>query len=144
MEAIEDKNKDIKALREALSQAEKELDILQQAYKLLSKRKPSEQSSISPFLSPHISIPSVSSTPSGEGKSLPDAAEEVLKSAQTPLHVDDIVGRIQLQFNMKVQKASLVAALSKYIKKRQRFKRTMPNTYTLIGQVNEKGLNQTN
>lgn len=128
-EAIEEKNKEIKKLREQITQAENELDILQKAYRLLS-------GDIKEVV--HQKLPNLFKPISAE-HSLADLAEEVLKSAQSPLHVDEILNRIQLQFDMRIKKDSLVAAIARYIKGGRRFKRTKPNIFTLKNESTLRG-----
>ena len=58
-------------------------------------------------------------------------AYDVLKGTQTPLHIDDLLKRIQVSYDIQVDRESLVSSLVKKIKQGKRFVRTAPNTFTL-------------
>jgi hypothetical protein len=60
-----------------------------------------------------------------------DMACDVLKKARTPLHVLDLIARIQSAFGIRVDRDSLVSSLSKKIARGDRFLRTEPNTFGL-------------
>ncbi len=60
-------------------------------------------------------------------------AEEVLRTAGQPLHIDEIVKRIEaLPRGRKVDKATLASVFSGYVKKNHVFTRTAPSTYALV------------
>jgi len=76
----------------------------------------------------------------GEGEDKPhkrsslsqvDMAHDVLKRARTPLHVDELLQRIQSVFGVAVDRESLVSSLTKKIARGDRFLRTNPNTFGL-------------
>jgi len=60
-----------------------------------------------------------------------DMAYDVLKKTRTPLHVSDLIARIQSAFGVVVDRESLVSSLSKKIARADRFLRTDPNTFGL-------------
>jgi hypothetical protein len=60
-----------------------------------------------------------------------DMAYDVLKKARTPLHVSDLLERIQSTFGIRVDRESLVSSLAKKIAQGNRFMRTEPNTFGL-------------
>ncbi len=60
-----------------------------------------------------------------------DMAYDILKKAHTPLHVSDLIERIQSAYNVVVDRESLVSSLSKKIARGDRFLRTEPNTFGL-------------
>jgi hypothetical protein len=60
-----------------------------------------------------------------------DMAYDVLKKSRTPLHVSELLNRIQSAFGVRVDRESLVSSLSKKIAHRDRFLRTKPNTFGL-------------
>jgi DNA-directed RNA polymerase delta subunit len=60
-----------------------------------------------------------------------DMAYDVLKKARTPLHVADLLDRIQTSFGVRVDRESLVSSLAKKIAQGKRFMRTEPNTFGL-------------
>ena len=60
-----------------------------------------------------------------------DMAYDALKKARTPLHVADLLDRIQTSFGVRVDRESLVSSLAKKIAQGKRFMRTEPNTFGL-------------
>jgi DNA-directed RNA polymerase delta subunit len=60
-----------------------------------------------------------------------DMAYDVLKDTQTPIHIEDLLKRIQTCFDTQVDRESLVSSLVKKIRQGKRFVRTAPNTFTL-------------
>jgi hypothetical protein len=58
-------------------------------------------------------------------------AYDVLKKARAPLHVSDLLTRIQSAFGVRVDRESLVSSLTKKIAAGKRFLRTEPNTFGL-------------
>lgn len=60
-----------------------------------------------------------------------DMAYDVLKKARAPLHVSDLLDRIQSNFGVRVDRESLVSSLAKKIASGKRFLRTEPNTFGL-------------
>jgi len=68
---------------------------------------------------------------SHKGLSQVDMACDILKKARTPLHVSDILGRIQSQFGVTVDRESLVSSLTKKVARNDRFLRPEKNTFAL-------------
>jgi DNA-directed RNA polymerase delta subunit len=66
-----------------------------------------------------------------KGRSQVDMAYDILKRARTPLHVSDIIDRIQAQFGIAVDRESLVSSLSKKVARQDRFLRPEKNTFSL-------------
>lgn len=60
-----------------------------------------------------------------------DMAYDVLKKARGPLHVSQLIKRIESAFGVRVDRESLVSSLSKKIARGDRFSRTAPNTFGL-------------
>lgn len=60
-----------------------------------------------------------------------DMAYDVLKKARTPLHVSELLTRIQSSFGVRVDRESLVSSFAKKIAAGKRFVRTEPNTFAL-------------
>ena len=58
-----------------------------------------------------------------------DMAYDVLKKSRTPLHVSELLGRIQATFGVRIDRESLVSSLAKKIAHGDRFLRTEPNTF---------------
>lgn len=66
-----------------------------------------------------------------KGRSQVDMALDILKKARTPLHVSEIIDRIQTQFGVTVDRESLVSSLSKKVARQDRFLRPEKNTFSL-------------
>jgi DNA-directed RNA polymerase delta subunit len=58
-------------------------------------------------------------------------AYDILKKARTPLHVSEIIDRIQTQFGVTIDRESLVSSLSKKVTRQDRFLRPEKNTFSL-------------
>jgi hypothetical protein len=65
------------------------------------------------------------------GRSQVDMAYDILKSARTPLHVAEILSRIEARFGVTVDRESLVSSLTKKVARSDRFVRTEKNTFGL-------------
>lgn len=70
----------------------------------------------------------------GKRKSQIDMVYDILVYAQQPMHVNDIIVQIEKRFGPKLDKDSLVSALTKRVMRQDRFTKTAPNTFTLIAQ----------
>lgn len=66
-----------------------------------------------------------------KGRSQVDMAYDILKKARAPLHVSEIIDRIQTQFGVAVDRESLVSSLSKKLAREDRFLRPEKNTFSL-------------
>jgi hypothetical protein len=66
-----------------------------------------------------------------KGLSQVGMAYDILKKARAPLHVSDILGRIQAQFGVTVDRESLVSSLTKKVARKDRFLRPEKNTFSL-------------
>jgi hypothetical protein len=66
-----------------------------------------------------------------KGRSQVDMAYDILKRVRTPLHVSEIIDRIQTQFGVVVDRESLVSSLSKKVARQDRFLRPEKNTFSL-------------
>lgn len=58
-----------------------------------------------------------------------DMAYDILKKARSPLHVSELLARIQTAYGVSVDRESLVSSLSKKIARGDRFLRTAKNTF---------------
>ncbi len=58
-------------------------------------------------------------------------AFDILKKARSPLHVSDLLSRIQAQFSVTVDRESLVSSLTKKVARGDRFLRPDKNTSSL-------------
>jgi len=61
-----------------------------------------------------------------------DMAYDILKKADGPLHVSELLARIAERFGVEVDRESLVSSLSKKVARRDRFVRTAKNTFDLV------------
>ncbi|MFV0337484.1 MAG: hypothetical protein ACK5LK_04485 [Chthoniobacterales bacterium] len=75
---------------------------------------------------------SSSSSSRKKGMSHLDMAQDILVDAAAPLHVNEIISRIKRRFGVRVDRESLVSALSKRVVRQDRFERTGKNTFALI------------
>jgi HB1, ASXL, restriction endonuclease HTH domain len=75
--------------------------------------------------------PSTPKPRSRTGLSQVDMAFDILKKARSPLHVSQILERIQTQFGATVDRESLVSSLSKKVARGDRFLRPDKNTFAL-------------
>lgn len=66
-----------------------------------------------------------------KGLSQVDMAFDILKKARSPLHISDILARIQSQFGIPVDRESLVSSLTKKVARGDRFLRPEKNTFAL-------------
>jgi hypothetical protein len=66
-----------------------------------------------------------------KGLSQVDMAFDILKKARAPLHVSDIIARIQTQFGVSIDRESLVSSLTKKVARGDRFLRPEKNTFAL-------------
>jgi len=66
-----------------------------------------------------------------KGRSQVCIAEDILKLADQPLHVTEIIKKAKEQFDATIDRESLVSALTKKVKKGDRFVRVAPNTFAL-------------
>ena len=70
-----------------------------------------------------------------KGRSQVDMAYDILKRARAPLHVSEMIDRIQTQFGVAVDRESLVSSLSKKVARQDRFLRPEKNTFSLRPEV---------
>lgn len=54
---------------------------------------------------------------------------DILQEAKTPLHVSEIIRRVDERYAMTLDRESVVSALTKKVKKGRTFARTGPNTF---------------
>jgi hypothetical protein len=69
--------------------------------------------------------------PPRKGLSQVDMAFDILKKARSPLHISDLLDRIQAQFGVTVDRESLVSSLTKKVARGDRFLRPDKNTFSL-------------
>lgn len=70
--------------------------------------------------------------PIRSGLSQVDMAHDILRKARGPLHVNEILSRIEASFKIPVDRESLVSSLTKKVARGDRFVRTGKNTFGLL------------
>jgi hypothetical protein len=70
--------------------------------------------------------------PRGKGMSQMSIIYDVLLAAQKPLHVTEIIERAKKDFNVDLDRDSIVSAITKKVKKHKMFKRVKANTFALL------------
>lgn len=68
-----------------------------------------------------------------EGLSQIDMAYDILRRAGKPLHITSLLAAIEKTHGVRVDRESLVSALTKKVAKGDRFTRTDKNTFGLLG-----------
>jgi|SRR5271157_3786983 len=66
-----------------------------------------------------------------KGRSQVGMAYDILRKARTPLHVSELLSRIQASFGVAIDRESLVSSLTKKVARGDRFLRTDKNTFGL-------------
>lgn len=66
-----------------------------------------------------------------KGLSQVDMAFDILKKTRSPLHISEILQRIHSQFQVTIDRESLVSSLSKKVARGDRFLRPQKNTFSL-------------
>ena len=66
-----------------------------------------------------------------QGRSQVDMAYDILRKAHAPLHISELLARLQSTFGVAVGRESLVSSLSKKVARGDRFLRTGKNTFGL-------------
>ena len=59
-------------------------------------------------------------------------AASVLRAAQQPMHVNEIISAIEREFQVSVRYATLVGNIARLVKKHKVFERTGPNRFGLL------------
>jgi hypothetical protein len=67
----------------------------------------------------------------GEGMSNMGMATDILRRAQQPLHVSEIIAQVKARHGVDLDRESLVSALVKKVHRRQGLLRTAPNTFQI-------------
>jgi hypothetical protein len=68
-------------------------------------------------------------TPRRKRRSNLDLVDDVLRQARSPLHVQEILRRVQQTHRVSLDRESLVSQITKQVLRGQRFVRTAPNTF---------------
>ncbi len=69
--------------------------------------------------------------PLDKGMSQVDMAYDILKRAGEPLHISQIIEDVEKIHGVKIERESIVSALSKKVMKEDRFVRTGKNTFAV-------------
>lgn len=69
---------------------------------------------------------------SRKGMSQVDMAYDILRRAESPLHISDILDRIARVHGQRLDRESLVSALVKKVQRQDRFTRTDKNVFALL------------
>ena len=67
----------------------------------------------------------------GQRRSQVSMAYDILQTAGHPLHISEIIEAAQQRFHQKLDRESLVSALTKRLTRDHRFTRSAPNTFAL-------------
>jgi len=70
--------------------------------------------------------------PRGKGMSQMSIVYDVLLAAQKPLHVTEIIERAKKDFNVDLDRDSIVSAITKKVKNQKMFERVKANTFALL------------
>jgi len=68
-----------------------------------------------------------------------DMIYNILLTAKNPLHVSEIIAIADKRFGIQLDRESIVSALTKRVKRQDRFVKTGPNTFSLISDDLEGG-----
>jgi hypothetical protein len=68
------------------------------------------------------------------GMSNMDMALDILRRAQRPLHVSEIITEVKAKYGVDLDRESLVSALVKKVHRQQGLSRTAPNTFRVEGE----------
>jgi predicted transcriptional regulator len=70
--------------------------------------------------------------PRGKGRSQMSIIYDVLLAAKRPLHVTEIITRAKKDFDIDLNRDSIVSAITKKVKSGRMFQRVEANTFTLL------------
>ncbi len=70
--------------------------------------------------------------PKEKGMSQVSMVYDVLSSSSRPMHVTSIIEAVEKRFQVRLDRESIVSALTKRVKRQDRFIKTGPNTFYLI------------
>jgi len=75
--------------------------------------------------------------PRRKGKSQMSIISDILLAAQKPMHITEIIARAREDFNVDLDRESIVSALTKKVKSGHMFKRVAPNTFALVDSASD-------
>ena len=67
----------------------------------------------------------------GKGMSNMDMATDILRRAQRPLHISEIISQVKAKYGVTLDRESLVSALVKKLHRHQGLSRSAPNTFQI-------------
>ena len=67
-----------------------------------------------------------------KGRSQMSIVYDILLKSQKPLHVSEIITKAKNDFNVHLDRESIVSAIIKKVKSGRMFKRVAPNTFTIL------------
>jgi len=67
-----------------------------------------------------------------------DMVEDILIESGSPLHVQEIIRRVQRRHGAQLDRESIVSSLAKKVHRGQRFGRPAPNTFALLDKEGEQ------
>lgn len=70
--------------------------------------------------------------PRKKGRSQISIIYDILLDARQPLHITDIIARAKQNFDVELDRESIVSALTKKVKSGTMFKRIKPNTFAIL------------
>jgi hypothetical protein len=70
-------------------------------------------------------------TQSDKGMSNIDMSIDILRRAERPLHISDIIAQVKAKYGVELDRESLVSALVKKVHRHQGLTRTAPNTFRI-------------
>ena len=76
--------------------------------------------------------------PRKKGRSQMSIIYDILLAAQKPLHVSEIIAKAKEDFNIDLDRESIVSAIIKKVKSERMFKRVAPNTFTILDLSSDK------
>lgn len=81
-----------------------------------------------------LKSPKLKKTKPRGGKSMSniDLALDILRQAQRPLHISEILAQVKTKYGVALDRESLVSALVKKVHRDQGVNRTTPNTFEAI------------
>jgi hypothetical protein len=76
--------------------------------------------------------------PRKKGRSQMSIIYDILLTSQEPLHVSEIIAKAKKDFNIDLDRESIVSAIIKKVKSGRMFKRVAPNTFTILDLSSDK------
>jgi len=70
-------------------------------------------------------------TQGDKGMSNIDMSMDILRRAERPLHISEVIAQIKAKYGVELDRESLVSALVKKVHRHQGLRRTAPNTFRI-------------